>query len=336
MANSYFRSWRSGHPRRGFTLVELLVVIAIIGILVALLLPAIQAAREAARRTQCQNNLKQIGLALQNYLDTHKTFPIGSAYNYASSWLLALLPYVEQRALYDQFLFVENRGGMTRDAPAANKTLLADQVIPTYLCPSSPLEILSRDAISPRWCSANYLGIAGAPTPTLTASTTTGNKCIQGKYGYVCSNGILPPNLAIRGAEIKDGTSNTMIVGEQSDFCTDASGARVDLRNSWRWGFAMGAGSRGYPGTSNWTSTIENDCHNVTTIRYAVNFKTKTNDAGGQVEYGTNNAIQSAHPGGAFVAMADGSVRFLADSVDVAKVLCLLAARNDGLAVADF
>src|SRR5882724_8334995 len=95
------------HVRRGsaFTLVELLVVIAIIGILVALLLPAIQAAREAARRTQCQNNLKQIGVAIQNHHDTRKVFPMGRNRidQFAVSWAFFLLPYMEETAVYNSW-----------------------------------------------------------------------------------------------------------------------------------------------------------------------------------------------------------------------------------------
>ncbi len=133
--------------RVGFTLVELLVVIAIIGVLVALLLPAVQAAREAARRTQCTNNLKQLGLALHNYHDTHRVFPLGvlqsnlgSEFAYPRlTWAIHLYPYLEQQPTYDQFDF-ECRPGhdrimdctqnaATRDAPAAH-------VVPAMLCPS--------------------------------------------------------------------------------------------------------------------------------------------------------------------------------------------------------
>ena len=93
--------------RRAFTLVELLVVIAIIGILVALLLPAVQAAREAARRTSCTNNIRQLGLALVNYHDAHKTLPFGSGYLNArtGTWVSAILPYMEEQSLYDRFDF---------------------------------------------------------------------------------------------------------------------------------------------------------------------------------------------------------------------------------------
>src|SRR5512138_2950661 len=89
--------------RRGFTLVELLVVIAIIGVLVALLLPAVQAARESARRSQCANNLKQIGLGVHNYADTHRTMPAGNIHSVFGSWLVWLLPYVEQQSLFQMY-----------------------------------------------------------------------------------------------------------------------------------------------------------------------------------------------------------------------------------------
>ena len=120
---------------RGFTLVELLVVIAIIGILVALLLPAIQAAREAARRTQCNNNLKNIGLGLQNYHDTYKTFPMGAMHTgarttttsaYGPSWQYGILPFMEQQGLYDEV----DKTQRVWDQP------IRSTVVKTFLCPS--------------------------------------------------------------------------------------------------------------------------------------------------------------------------------------------------------
>ena len=95
--------------KSGFTLIELLVVIAVIGILIALLLPAVQQAREAARRSQCTNNLKQIGLAIHNYIDNHKTFPIGNWHSVFGTWLVAALPYVEQGQLFKRYV---NSGGV--------------------------------------------------------------------------------------------------------------------------------------------------------------------------------------------------------------------------------
>src|SRR5437773_9621134 len=92
--------------KRGFTLVELLVVIAIIGVLVALLLPAVQVARESARRAQCSNNLRQVGLAMTQYADTYKqSFPVGEYSCCWGTWLVALLPYIEQKSLYDQYKY---------------------------------------------------------------------------------------------------------------------------------------------------------------------------------------------------------------------------------------
>jgi len=126
--------------RRGFTLVELLVVIAIIGILVALLLPAIQAAREAARRTQCTNNLKQIGLALQNYHDTHRSFPYGS-YNLretwpstGSNWRALILQFMEQGPVYEQLSFSSNSSTFMAGG-AAPTPLLGNEVLKSLLIP---------------------------------------------------------------------------------------------------------------------------------------------------------------------------------------------------------
>lgn len=118
-------------PRFGFTLVELLVVIAIIGILVALLLPAIQAAREAARRTQCQNNLKQLGVAIQSHLDTHKAFPMGrnKTDQKAVSWAYYLLPYLEETAIYNSWVPTA-----TADDDQNKATMRTP--VETYACPS--------------------------------------------------------------------------------------------------------------------------------------------------------------------------------------------------------
>src|SRR5262249_38708481 len=123
--------------RFGFTLVELLVVIAIIGVLVSLLLPAVQSAREAARRAQCSNNLKQIGLAMTQYADTYKgAFPVGE-YNWGwGTWLVGLMPYIEQKALYDQY---KGFGNMldTNVVYSATANLPVTKVqLQAYTCPS--------------------------------------------------------------------------------------------------------------------------------------------------------------------------------------------------------
>ena len=121
---------------RGFTLIELLVVIAIIAILVALLLPAVQQAREAARRNSCKNNLKQLGLAMHNYHDTHKVFPYASTYgiNSRHTWVEFIFPFVEQSALYDQINFNEQNN----NAASGNKALFENKFFPFLQCPTNP------------------------------------------------------------------------------------------------------------------------------------------------------------------------------------------------------
>lgn len=135
MNKRYFYNQRRllGRLSRGFTLVELLVVIAIIGMLVALLLPAVQAAREAARRMQCSNNLKQIGLAFHNYHDTYNQIPPGRIYTFnygpAISWHARILPYMEQSPLYDQIDWYKY-------SQLTNRQSVSNKVVPSYLCPS--------------------------------------------------------------------------------------------------------------------------------------------------------------------------------------------------------
>ena len=128
---------RRARPTSAFTLVELLVVIAIIGILIALLLPAVQAAREAARRMQCANNLKQIGLGVHNYHDSHRTFPV---IDYPEvTWGTRILPFIEQSALYDEYDMNTVAANYSTAPPAALKNnQLIQTILPTYVCPSVP------------------------------------------------------------------------------------------------------------------------------------------------------------------------------------------------------
>ena len=176
---------------RGFTLVELLVVIAIIGILVALLLPAIQAAREAARRTQCNNNLKNIGLGLQNYHDTYKTMPMGAmhgglrtvARHLGPSWQYGILPFMEQRNIYDKIANLIRAGSTTPlttaftaaganavHPPAGSRPL--DKLVPDYMrCPSSPLPVMTEQTGS--ICLPTYVGIVGGTDITITTAPNT-------------------------------------------------------------------------------------------------------------------------------------------------------------------
>ncbi len=192
--------------RPAFTLIELLVVIAIIGVLVALLLPAVQSAREAARRAQCSNNLKQIGLALHGYHDSYRTFPAGGWIPSAAfpknarmnmGWAAAILPGLEQRALYDALNF----GHPYQDA--ANSTA-GHTVLSVYLCPSEPRTSLWHRATGDPfdYADADYGGMYGP-------------RGLRGP-GDVNSppRGAMIFNQCLSLAEIRDGTSQTIQVGE--------------------------------------------------------------------------------------------------------------------------
>ena len=216
-------------PRTGFTLVELLVVIAIIGVLVALLLPAVQAAREAARRMQCANNLKQVGLGLHSYEATYHTLPWGSAYNaslvgFSPSWSASILPFIEAQNHYELFDF-----SVALDQPANTRAVTTP--VKTYICPSDGN---LRGAVMEARCSCCNLGNAARATgtwyagslgpvdcdgctfcPDQTPSET--NPCCQGKSWGTTepAPGMFHRKItAVRFKEVTDGLSNTIMCGE--------------------------------------------------------------------------------------------------------------------------
>jgi len=220
---------------KGFTLVELLVVIAIIGILIALLLPAVQAAREAARRSQCTNNLKQLGLALHNHHDTYLRFPPGGARDqppfgkvetdWGSSWLVYILPFVEQKPLYDQWEFQNSSGVFS----AHNMALINGLVIPGYACPSSPLPTQWADQQhgNTRRMAVHYVGVSGA-APGLIPNYTESRVNTVNNGGIVGGGGFLFPNGKLRFADITDGTTNVLAASEHGNWITTQDGSRKD------------------------------------------------------------------------------------------------------------
>jgi prepilin-type N-terminal cleavage/methylation domain-containing protein len=325
--------------RPGFTLVELLVVIAIIGILVALLLPAIQAAREAARRSQCGNNLKQLALGLHNYHDTFRRFPSGtrshqtaSGWAYGHSWIVAILPFCEQRALYDQLDLVgisSPHTGLIYQSTTAtynihNGQLVAGVQIPIIFCPSSPLDPMCLQ-------STTVPGANGAASPTYTATTgAVGHSSAVNKdnqtdvhraRGIQSQGGVLVPHRFLSFNAIHDGSSCTVMVGEQSDWCYTATGGKVNCRSDYAHSFLMGTTPEAYTSDDRW--------FNTTTIRYGINHKAWNLTGVGDQNYGCNRPLQSAHPGGAQVVLADASVRFLVESLAL-QTLFDLVNRDDG------
>lgn len=225
-----------GFPRRGFTLIELLVVIAIIAILVSLLMPAVQQAREAARRAQCKNNLKQIGLALHNYHDVFRTFPPGNitmgpccGTKSLINWAISILPYIDQTNLQNIYDF-----NLPNEDPANQKAL--QQSIPVYNCPSDiNAGQKLRPASGPRssgqlWAMSSYRGMGGVGyafgggypyrRQWDSSDILNGNATAQ-KRGMLHWCGGIPRQGSFRGkygpvkmADVLDGSSNTLFVGE--------------------------------------------------------------------------------------------------------------------------
>jgi prepilin-type processing-associated H-X9-DG protein len=355
--------------------VELLVVIAIIGILVALLLPAVQAAREASRRAQCGNNLKQLALALHGHHDTYKRLPPGTtqdqapfhtpgmaphdsgAGNWGASWFVYILPYIEQGGLYDQLVWgggtgygagTPGMGGVGSARIGAGGTTNGQKFtnlqIPTMRCPSSPLPKLTSSGVpsSGNLMLPTYAGIAGAAPDLFVGTayvdkryitTTGGAGCCSG--GTIASNGTMVPNAQFILENITDGTSNTMAVGEQSDLLITTDNGKVPWNAAGPHGWTIGWGNQTKPEQYAGQTGSDLRTFNLTTVRWPVNKKKGWPPAPGNCgamgvcdNTGVNIPLNSAHPGGANVAMADGSVRLLGPATPL-YVLGLLAIRDD-------
>jgi prepilin-type N-terminal cleavage/methylation domain-containing protein len=316
--------------RRAFTLVELLVVIAIIGVLVALLLPAIQAAREAARRSQCSNNLKQMGLAMHNYHDTYNSFPAGAwVFNAAGTaptpsttdctdthgrrapWSVVILPFMELQSLYEMSDMTAQFVCSNAEAPTTgpNREVWRTRVA-TYQCPSFPARSNPNN-------HSNYYGVMGGGPDAL-------SYCVTNNPGRrFWRNGALYQNSSIRMADLTDGTANTFLVGEQRYQLLD--GGRSD--NHW-----LG-----------WASTNRSDPGGVTGTLAAAQLPINIFDGHGDTFDTTFGALPtgqglhqrsfgSYHPGGCHFVMADGTVRFLTENIDL-NLYYYLAIRDDGQAI---
>ncbi|TWU25017.1 hypothetical protein Pla52o_13140 [Novipirellula galeiformis] len=321
--------------RPGFTLVELLVVIAIIGVLVGLLLPAVQAAREAARRMQCSNNLKQQGLGLHTHHDTYQNFPNGAPRSHGPNWRFEILPGLEQGNIYDQVdrslhVFSGCTSSSTYGQQATgNNLILIDLMVPTYKCPSSALPANAPGGAMcnhDRLQTHDYVGVSGAfPDPAGRA-----NVCSTGtNYGVYCNTGVLVPEKEFRFRDITDGSSNTILVAEQSGM-VGTNDYRANYHGGWRGWSNSGDVT---------TNTSAHHISGITTVAFAINAKTA--QAGGNTipksdrPYAGNTIINSFHPGGIHLLLADGSVRFVSESLNF-TTLSQLCVRDDGSVLAEF
>jgi len=300
--------------RYGFTLVELLVVVAIIGVLVALLLPAVQSARESARRARCMNNLRQISLAVHQYENTFRTFPIGAYDCCYGTWLLAMLPYIEQGSLYSQYVrpgAMEGFGGANvgdiRYGTAVNLPVTQKQIA-TYWCTSDTKSangsIISGvtfhnyvanfgNTVRGRMNSQGVL-FGGAPFIMVINPTKVPGFVTDQKYPQV-----------VKFADVTDGLNTTLMVSET------VQGKGGDLRGFGWWG-----GGSHFETFLTPNSPLPDRTEQSCTPAVRLNPPCINRDVGNADQEETI-AARSRHPSGVHATMCDGSTHFVSNNVDL-------------------
>lgn len=317
---------RSRPRLAGFTLVELLVVIAIIGVLVALLLPAVQAAREAARRTQCMNNLKQLALGVHNYNDANRVFPAGARSSNNLAWRCFILPFIEEQNLHD---LMESYGafntgvirGNTNNEGDNKANLIATTKVDGFLCPSSDYLLTTKTS---NWLTdgrkqyvSHYIGVAGAigeisPGRYYTSKFAGSPDTFKTNYGGFALNGILILNGSVKAKTVTDGLSKTLLIGEKQNGAVDG------------WTAGAYISGTGDPLTGNHaSSTTTRATPAIKNVSFAINYPDIDLDNDNHYAFG------SAHAGGAQFAMADGAVVFVQEDIEMTlyKAIC---SRNEG------
>lgn len=337
---------------RGFTLVELLVVIAIIGVLVALLLPAVQAAREAARRAQCTNNIKQLALACISHHDVHKAFPPAFTYSekaltsrgglanvhsnpwHGPNWVIMILPYIEQQVLYDQFDLTEYISADVNQLPRS-------QTIETLLCPTDgafnaqPFSVPAGLG-GANWARGNY-GANGSINHAKEGNVAWSPTKVDTAFYWYDSNwtwtrGVMGGNTALSIKEIEDGTTNTVLLTELR-----AGLSPGDRRGIWAMGMAGASSVWAHstddcigpnsclPGADN----IMGSARTVAEVGESVMLQ-NCMAVGGGGSASNQAAPRSQHVGGVMVAFADGSVTFITENIETHNGSYNIAYETDG------
>lgn len=316
---------RLSAPSRGFTLVELLVVIAIIGVLVGLLLPAVQSAREAARRMQCSNNLKQIGLALHNYESTFRVFPPGFFSQTTGTWpgggndpipeigpgwsvFAMILPQIEQPGLFETINWTLPIGN-----PANQRA--RSTIVKEYRCPSDTWN-------GPVTVWPTTIGINDLAASSYTCSLGGGNPANHPGYSAMYEqqpfNGMFHRNKALKHSDILDGTSNTIGMGER---------ASMFAPNGWA-GVIPGAQTVFSPEIAGQRGQIVG-----ATVRPAITMATVHVRTGGpNAPTGSPGGFWSPHVGGCLFLLMDGSTHTISTNVDM-NVYRAMASRNDRIPI---
>ena len=285
--------------KTAFTLVELLIVIAIVGLLIALLLPAVQAARESARRSQCLGNLRQISLATANYEQPHRAFPAGAdLFNWNGTILVRLLPYIEEQSLYANYDLAKPTDAQVF---AGTTTMLGSTVVSLYICPSDDHEATMNvlPGLGPRG-SQNYAASTGPCTTTDNGAAS----CIHPWNTFALApyddavNFAGPFNrhgASTQRRQITDGLSKTIFFGEMRPNCCYAGG----------FGWASSDNIQGFSYTNIPINT--NTCsRDPTEPDGCKNWK----------NWNTAFGFRSAHPGGAHFCFGDGSATFIDETID--------------------
>jgi len=297
-------SYKAQNRKTAFTLIELLVVIAIIGVLIALLLPAVQQAREAARRTQCRNNLKQLGLALHNYHDAHLQFPPGvqwpgGIYSFPrTGFAILLMPYLEQSPLYNQYNFTSGSLSWYFQHGAT----VTPQVIPAWRCPSDiAVNSVSINTGSPGgvriYSIGNYNGMAGR---------FVNDMLVSNLYAFRRNKGV-------KISDITDGTSNTVVMAEYvGSVNSNGDGATADFRG------IIWTDQEGRPFV--WCELPPNS--NLPDVMYPNQCQDNPLQNRPCIDSSDQMlrtvASRSMHVGGVQILLGDGSVRFVSQNLNLA------------------